>query len=330
MPNKKKETILVTGGSGFLGFSLVDKLVQTKNNIIVFDNDFRGNFKKFSKKIKNLKLIKGDIRNTNKLKLAFNKCDRVFHLAFINGTSNFYDYPKLVMDVGINGTINLLNLCLKSKKLNNFHYASSSEVYHKPKKYPASENEFLTIPDPSNSRFSYSGSKIIGELLTFNYLKKTNIKHNIFRPHNVFGPQMGFEHVIPQIIEKIYKSSNKFKLKKCVIKIQGSGEETRSFCFVNDAIDQILQISNKGKDKNIYNIGQEKEISINKLIQDISKILKIKVIVKTGKLTLGSVKRRCPDMSKTFKLKPLKNNYLNGLRTTVEWYKNYFIHEKKR
>ena len=171
MSNKKKETILITGGSGFLGFSLVSKLIKTKNDIIVFDNDFRGNFNKFSKKIKNLKLIKGDIRNTNKLKLAVNKCDRIFHLAFINGTSNFYDYPKLVMDVGINGTCNLLNLCLKSKKLKNFHYASSSEVYHKPKKYPASENEFLTIPDPLNPRFSYSGSKIIGELLTFNYFR---------------------------------------------------------------------------------------------------------------------------------------------------------------
>ena len=329
MSKKKKETILVTGGSGFLGFSLVNKLIKTNHNIIVYDNDFRGNFNKFSKKIKNLKLIRGDIRNIKKLKLAINNCDRVFHLAFINGTSNFYDYPKLVMDVGINGTVNLLNYCLKNKKLKNFHYASSSEVYHKPKTYPASEKEFLTIPDPSNPRFSYSGSKILGELLTFNYLKKTKIKHNIFRPHNVFGPQMGFEHVIPQIIEKIYKSSNKFKLKKCIIKIQGSGKETRSFCFVDDAVDQILQISIKGKDKNIYNVGQEKEISINTLIQNISKILKIKVISKTGKLTSGSVKRRCPDMYKTFKLKQLKNNYLYGLKTTVEWYKNYYLNEKR-
>ena len=330
MPNKKKETILVTGGSGFLGFSLVSQLLKTKNNIIVYDNDFRGNLKKFSKNIKNLKLIKGDIRNIKKLKKAVNYSDRIFHLAFINGTSNFYDYPKLVMDVGINGTINLLNLCYKSKKLKNFHYASSSEVYHKPQKYPASENEFLTIPNPSNPRFSYSGSKILGELLTFNYLKKTKIKHNIFRPHNVFGPQMGFEHVIPQIIEKIYKSSNKFKLRKCTIKIQGSGKETRSFCFVDDAVDQILQISYKGKDKNIYNVGQKKEISINELIKDISYILKIKVELKKGKLTQGSVKRRCPEMSKTFKIKQLKNNYLKGLKKTVDWYKNYFLHEKKK
>lgn len=141
---------------------------------------------------------------------------------------------------------------------------------------------------------------------------------------------MGFEHVIPQIIEKIYKSSNKFKLRKCTIKIQGSGKETRSFCFVDDAVDQILQISYKGKDKNIYNVGQKKEISINELIKDISYILKIKVELKKGKLTQGSVKRRCPEMSKTFKIKQLKNNYLKGLKKTVDWYKNYFLHEKKK
>ena len=330
MPNRKKETILVTGGSGFLGFSLVNKLLKTKNKIIVYDNDFRGNFNKYIKKTKNLKLIKGDIRDYKKLKKVVDVSNRIYHLAFINGTNNFYEHPKLVMDVGINGTVNILDLCLKSKKLKNFHYASSSEVYYKPKKYPASEEEFLTVPDPSNPRFSYSGSKILGELLTFNYLKKTKIKHNIFRPHNVFGPQMGFEHVIPQIIEKIYKSSNKFKSKNSVIKIQGSGKETRSFCFVDDAVEQIINVSKKGKNKEVYNIGQKMEITINRLIQDIAKILKIKVRVYRGKLKLGSVKRRCPDMQKTSKLKSLNNNYHNGLKLTVEWYRNNFIYEKKK
>ena len=327
---KKKETILVTGGSGFLGSSLVKKLLKSNNDIIVYDNDFRGDLGKFSNNSKKLKLIKGDIRDLKNLRSIINKCNRIYHLAFVNGTSNFYEYPKLVIDVGVNGTIRLLDLCLNSKNLKNFHYASSSEVYHKPNKYPATEKEFLTIPNPLNPRFSYSGSKILGELVTFNYLGDTKIKHNIFRPHNVFGPQMGFEHVIPQIIKKIYKSSKKFSLNKCKIKIQGNGSETRSFCFVDDAVDQILQISFKGKNKNIYNIGQNNEVSIKRLIEDISKILKIKVIIEKVKLTAGSVKRRCPDMSKTFKIKKLSNNYLHGLKKTVYWYKNYFLNYEKK
>ena len=327
----KKETILVTGGSGFIGFTLVEKLLQNKNQVVVFDNDFRGNFKKFNSQQKdNLKIIKGDIRNSNQLKKAIKNCDRVFHLAFINGTGNFYKKPGLVLDVGILGTINVLNLSKKEKKLRFFHYASSSEVYNKPKKIPASENEFLKIPDPKNPRFSYSGSKIIGEILTFNYLRNTKIKHNVFRPHNVFGPQMGFDHVIPQIIEKIKISSKKFKKKECAIKIQGNGLETRSFCYVDDAVNQIIKVSTKGLNNNIYNIGQTKEISIKKLISDISKILKIKVKINKGKLSMGSVKRRCPNMSKTHKLIALENKYLSGLKLTVQWYKNYFINEKKK
>ncbi len=322
--------ILVTGGSGFLGFSLVKKLAK-KNKIIVYDNNFRSDFKKFDKKLKNkITLIKGDIRDKKKLKKTLIGCDKVFHLAFINGTSNFYNYPKLVMDVGITGTIELLKLCIINKKLKEFHYASSSEVYHKPIKYPSTEKEHLTIPEPQNPRFSYSGSKIIGELLTFNYLKDTNIKHNIFRPHNVFGPEMGFEHVIPQLIKKIFIASKNLKSKKCTIKIQGDGSETRSFCFVDNAVEQIIQIADKGKNKHIYNVGQNDEISIIELIRDISNILDINVKIKKSKLTKGSVKRRCPDMSKTNKLKLINNIYYDGLKQTVNWYSKYFLNEKKK
>ena len=323
--------ILVTGGSGFLGFSLVKKLAKKNCQIVVYDNDFRGNFHKFyniSKK--NIDLVKGDIRDEKKIRKAIKGCEQIYHLAFINGTENFYNHPKLVMDVGILGTANILNISSQNKKIKSFHYASSSEVYHKPKKYPANEKEYLTIPEPQNPRFSYSGSKIIGELLTFNYLKNTNIKHNIFRPHNVFGPEMGFEHVIPQIVKKIYIASKNLKLKKCTIKIQGNGNETRSFCFVDSAVEQIIQIANKGKNKHIYNVGQNHEISIIELIRDISKILGIMVIIKKGKLTKGSVKRRCPDMSKTNKLKYIKNSYHLGLKQTVNWYSQYFLNEKTK
>lgn len=322
----KKEKILVTGGSGFLGYTLVKKLLRNGNQVVVFDNDFRGNFKKFKHHQKNnLRLIKGDIRNLNQIKKAIKNCHTVFHLAFINGTGNFYENPSLVLDVGILGTINVLNLCKKEKKLKSFYYASSSEVYNKPKKIPASENEFLKIPDPINPRFSYSGSKIIGEILTFNYLRDTKIKHNIFRPHNVFGPEMGFEHVIPQIVEKIFKASNKFNLKKCSITIQGNGRETRAFCYVEDAVEQIIKISQRGKNQDIYNIGQRNEISILELISDISKILKINVNVKTGKLLQGSPKRRCPSIKKLLKIGyKQNNNYKKGLIKSVNWYKDYY------
>lgn len=319
--------ILITGGSGFLGFKLAEKLIIDGENVRIFDNNFRGNFDKF-KNFKKLEIVKGDIRNFKSVKKAVLDCDLIIHLAYINGTSNFYEIPEEVLDVGIVGTINILKASLKSKKLKKFVYASSSEVYHKPLKLPADEKEILKIPNPQNSRFSYSSGKIIGEILTFNLLRKTKIKHNIFRPHNVFGPSMGFEHVIPQLLKKIKIKSRGYK-KNCTIPIQGSGLETRAFCYVDDAVKQIIKISKFGKNKEIYNIGQNKEITIKKLITDISKILKLKIKIKPGKLMKGSVLRRCPDVKKISKIIKLNNNYLYGLKQTVLWYKNFYLNESK-
>jgi nucleoside-diphosphate-sugar epimerase len=321
--------ILVTGGSGFLGHGLVARLANQGNKVVVFDNNFRGSFSKFDKKLKNkIIFIKGDIRNINNIKRAAKGCSIIYHLAFINGTSNFYEKPKLVLDVGIIGTLNILKTCLNIKNIKEFYYASSSEVYHKPKKFPASEKEYLTVPNPQNPRFSYSGAKIIGEIITLNYLKDLKIKHSIFRPHNVFGANMGFEHVIPEIIKKIFLASNKFKKNICKIRIQGNGSETRSFCYVDDAVEQILAIRNKGKNKEIYNIGQSKEIKIESIINDIGKILGIKVKILKSKVLPGSVKRRCPNVKKIKKIYKLKNNYTLGLKRTVKWYKEYFANEK--
>ena len=114
------------------------------------------------------------------------------------------------MDVGINGILNIIEY-IKSKKIKKFIMFSSSEVYGTPIKIPTNEKEMIKIEDIHNPRFSYSAAKIISESLTINYLRKTDIQYKIIRPHNIFGENMGFKHVIPQIIYKIHKSTNKFK-----------------------------------------------------------------------------------------------------------------------
>ncbi len=317
----KKKKILVTGGSGFLGSALVKKLSSEGNDVYVFDNEFRGS-KNRIKGINISKYIIGDIRNKKDLEKIKIKFDYIFHLAFINGTNFFYEKPKLVLDVGIKGILNILE-CIKFNKQSKFILASSSEVYNYPKKIPTDEKTEIIIPDISNPRFSYSAGKIISEIVTINYLKEKKIPYLIFRPHNIFGPNMGNNHVIPEIIKKIYTASSKFYKKSCKIFIQGSGKETRSFCFVNDAINQLNFIYEKrGSDNQIFNIGQKNEITIIKLIQDISKILNIKVKIISKPLLKGSVKRRCPNISKLLKIGyKNNNNYSPGLRQTVLWYK---------
>ena len=154
-----------------------------------------------------------------------------------------------------------------------------------------------------NPRYSYGGAKMIGELLTL-YLLKKDIKKIIFRPHNIYGPNMGGLHVIPQLLKKINDQVNnvKNKNKKISVKIQGNGKETRAFCYIKDAIDAIIILSKKGKDNEIYNVGNDKEHSITKLIKAIEKIIDIKITVISGKLEKGSTLRRCPNINKIRKL----------------------------
>ena len=322
----KHRKILITGGSGFLGSNLAKELAESGNQVTLFDNEFRGKIER----IKGLKVkyVKGDIRNYKDLKKLGNKYDAIYHLAFINGTDFFYNEPQLVLDVGINGILNIIKFTSKIKKTK-FYLASSSEVYNLPKKIPTNEKAEILIPDILNPRFSYSGGKIISELVTINYLQKFKIPFQIFRPHNIFGPNMGMGHVIPQIIKKIYIASNKFKKKKCKVLIQGKGNETRSFCYVDDAVKQLNFLLNKSKNNQIYNIGQSKEISISKLVKEISKILEIKVEIKYSNLLPGSVKRRCPSLNKLRKLDfRIINTFTEGLKTTVLWYKHNFLNEK--
>ncbi len=318
-------SILVTGGSGFIGKSLVLSLLKKKEKIYVLDNDFRGSMKKFSKLHKtSLVLIKGDIRNKKLVHKYVKKVHTVFHLAFINGTRYFYDQPRLVLDVGILGTLNVLEAVRNSQKTKTLIYASSSEVYNSPPKVPTDEMVTMIVPDTFNSRYSYSSSKLIGEIMCYNYLKDKKKKLIIFRPHNIFGENMGYEHVIPELVKKIFKASNGLKRKKISLIVQGTGNETRSFCYINEAIDQILYLYKNGKSNNIYNVGNSDEIKIKALLNLIAEIVDIKLKIKPGKIRKGSTLRRCPDLKKINNLGYITPNkiYKTGLKSTVEWYIN--------
>lgn len=309
--------ILVTGAGGFIGRALVTSLSSDNNNLIIaMDNNFRGSLSKI-KISKNIKKVKVDILNKNEIKKYFKNVDTCFHLAAINGTKNFYSYPKKVLETGVQGTLNVVQQTIENN-LKNFIFFSSSEAYQKPKKIPTTELEELKIPDVYNPRLSYGGSKLIGELITINYLKKTNTKFKIIRPHNVYGPDMGSDHVLPELINKIRKQKNKKNIK---IKIFGTGNESRSFIFIDDAIEGILKIYKKGLNNNIYNLGSDKEIKIKNLIKHLSDILSKKIEIKPDALHQGSVSRRCPDVSKLKKLGHKNYFDLNkGLMETIKYY----------
>jgi nucleoside-diphosphate-sugar epimerase len=288
-----KNKILITGGTGFIGSNIANYLLTKKFNVVLFDNNSRGSLKNIDLKNKRISFIKGDIRNFNEVLKACNNIRTVIHCAAINGTKNFYEKPDQVLEVGVKGIFNIIDSC-KIKKIKNVFIASSSEVYHYPDKIPTKETTEIKIPDITNLRYSYSGSKILSELAGFIYGKNFFRKMIIFRPHNVYGPKMGMDHVIPELIHKV---KNKKK-----IKLQGSGKETRSFIYIDDFIKAFDLIFNKGKTMNIYNIGTEERIMIKILLKKIFKICKIKKKIKHISRPSGGTPHRCPDITKIKKL----------------------------
>ena len=202
---KNKKTFLITGGNCFIGRNIANLLVKKKYKVIVYDNEFRNSVKELNNK--KIKFIKGDIRDKKKLDIALKLSDAVIHLAYINGTKYFYKIPEQILDVAIKGNINIFDGC-KKYNIQELYLASSSEVYQTPINVPTKETEPLKIPDIFNPRYSYGGGKILTELMGINYGKKFFKKLVIFRPHNVYGPYMGEEHVIPEFIKKVKNLRN--------------------------------------------------------------------------------------------------------------------------
>ena len=289
------KNILVTGGSGFIGSAITNHLLRnTKNKVTVFDDFSRGNKNRLIKS-KRLKLIKGNICDYSKVLKACKNINIVIHLAAINGTKFFYERPCEVLSVSSKGIINIMDACIK-KKIKTIYLASSSEVYHKPKKIPTDESETLKIPDIFNPRYSYACGKILTEIYGINFGKKYFKKLVIFRPHNVYGNDMGNEHVIPELINKALLSKNG------KIKIKGTGNEKRSFIYIEDFLKAFDLIFNKGKHLQIYNIGTTEIVKIKELVKKIIKISKKKLKITHTKLAKGGTVIRCPNINKIKKL----------------------------
>jgi len=293
---KNKKNFLVTGGTGFIGSNICKLLIELGHNVTIFDNNSRGEFKRIKELNKKVKFIKGDIRDQKKFFKSLNNINSIIHLAYINGTKYFYEKPELILDVAVKGLVNIFDGC-KKFRIKELYLASSSEVYQTPLKVPTPEEEPLKIPDVNNPRFSYGGGKILTELMGINYGRKFFTKIIIFRPHNVYGSNMGNEHVIPELIKKMEKIK-----KKKHLKIQGTGREIRSFIYIKDFISGFHKLLTRGKHLQIYNIGTTQSITIKDLVLKISKIMKKRIKIKTSDLKKGSTKVRKPNITKIRKL----------------------------
>jgi len=313
------KSYLITGGTGFIGRSITRALAEAGNNVRVLDNNSRGNVESLSHIQKEFEYLEGDIRNPKIVRNACKNIDCVVHLAAVNGTRNFYTQPETVLDVATRGMLNIIDACLWHG-VGEIFFASSSEVYQNPKVVPTPEKIPMIIPDGSNSRFSYSGGKIISELLLINYGRKYFRRTVIFRPHNVYGPEMGWEHVIPQFIMRMRKLSTNSK-RTIEFPIQGNGNETRSFIYIDDFTRALMLLFKKGIHLDVYNIGTSQEVTIKKVAQLVGHFFKRRIKIIPGRLAAGGTSRRLPDISKIKKLgyNP-KISLIKGINLTTQWY----------
>ena len=295
--------VIVTGGMGFIGRNLVKKLSNEGCKVIVLDNFSRSSInQKFKSDIDsvNVNFLNVDILNFEDLNSIIFKGDIVYHLAAINGTKNFYNRPLEVLEVGAVGVINVAKTCV-SKEAKKLIIFSSSEVYGTPDEYPTSEEIPYFLGSRKNPRYSYGIGKIVSEYVS-SYISK-EIPTAIIRPHNVYGPNMGYDHVIPELLLKLKKELELNK-ERIHLEIQGSGFETRSYSYIDDFLKALDIVINTSKSNEIFNIGSDEEISIFKLVQEMGKILNREIVVVPNiqMKQEGSTDRRVPNIKKILEL----------------------------
>lgn len=307
--------IVVTGAGGFIGAYLTRALAERGHSVIALDNFLRGRPSRLDGL--DIERCNADVRDDAAMVAAVKGADAVFHLAAVNGTENFYTRPQLVLDVGLRGALSVSEACIAAG-VPDLIVASSAEVYQTPAVVPTPETIDMLIPDPLNPRYSYGGSKLVSELIAFNYCRDKLAKVQVFRPHNVYGPDMGWKHVIPQLIDKVDAVRD---TASPAIELQGDGSETRAFAYVDDVVAGIITMWERGATMNVYHIGSMEEVSIANLARTVADAVGVSVVLNAGPAPLGGTPRRCPDIGKMRAIGYEPAVALaDGVARTAEWY----------
>lgn len=320
MSNKK---YLVTGGTGFIGSALVKRLVHEGHTVRVLDNNSRGALARLGDVLSDVEFVEADIRDTAAVTAAAKGMEIMIHLAYVNGTEFFYSKPELVLDIAIRGMLSVIDAC-RANGIRDLVLASSSEVYQTPPEIPTAENAPLVVPDVMNPRYSYGGGKLACELMAINYGRTGFDRVTIFRPHNVYGPDMGWEHVLPQFVVRAVKAIAQTPSGPVDFPIQGDGSQTRAFVHIDDFTSGVMCMLDRAEHLNIYHIGNPEEITVRQVVEEVFKVLGREARIIEGPLTEGSTQRRCPDIRKLQSLGFAPQIPLAaGLPGLVDWYASH-------
>ncbi len=319
------KTFLITGACGFLGRYMIlllkylnDNVLKQKASAFLLDNFITG----YEPEVISDAHLMFRKHNVIEPFVTDKEIDYIFHAAGIASPAYYTKFPIETMDVGTIGTRNMLELARK-KKVKSFVFFSSSEVYGDPdsKHIPTPEtyNGNVSIAGP---RSCYDESKRFGETMCLIFWRAFNIPVKIVRPFNVYGPGIRPDdyRVLPNFIE--------YALRKKRLPIHGDGKNTRSFCYINDALEAIFKISFSNTSGEAFNVGNpEPEISVKDLASLVVELLSHQVQAEHvdpphAVYASSDPKRRCPDISKLQSFVNFKPRYAlrEGLQRTIEWF----------
>jgi len=303
---------LITGGAGFIGSHFVSKIIGNAEKIIILDNLLTGSEKNINKyfDLSNFQFISHDIQNHYDPE---ENIDCVIHLASCASPVAYVENPINTLKSGSIGTINALGIARKYNS--SFLLASTSEIYGDPKISPQHE-EYWGNVNPVGPRSMYDESKRFAEAATQAYITEYKLNAKIVRIFNTYGPNMKLDdgRVVTNFIVQALKNKD--------ITVFGKGLQTRSFSYVDDTVNGIM-LASSYKKPDIFNIGNDNEITINQLAQTIIDITNTKSQIIYKDLPKDDPLQRKPDLSKSKKLLNYEPviGLEKGLEKTIEWVK---------
>lgn len=320
-------TILVTGGAGFIGSHLCERLLKEGNKVLTIDNfnTFydpaikRRNIEEVKKtcidnkiNLENFKVFEGDIRDNELLKIVFsNKIDSIMHLAAMAGVRPSIQDPKLYYDVNIIGTLNLLEKC-RENNIKQFVFASSSSVYGNNEKVPFSENDRVDNPISP-----YAATKKSGELLCHAYNHLFDINIACLRFFTVYGPRQRPDLAINKFTDLINQEKE--------VPFFGDGTTSRDYTYIDDIVTGIVSsinyINTDKKVFEIFNIGGDKTVSLVEMVKTIEEALGKKAKLNILPMQPGDVNRTCADITHSKQMLGYNPQtiFKEGIRKFVEW-----------
>lgn len=316
--------ILILGGAGFIGFHLSHRLAEAGDELVLVDDFSRGRLDTELEALlarPNVRFHTADLTDPKAFEALGQAYDQVYLLAAVVGVRNVEKDPWKVVRVNTQVVMNTLEWMPPTAKL---FFASTSEAYAGAfmagiAQIPTAEDVPLVIQDVTSPRFTYGASKLLGEVATIHAAKARGFRYVIGRFHNVYGPRMGADHVIPELALRAMRRENPFK-------VYGT-DQSRAFCYIDDAtLAMSLLMERPAADNQIVHIGNDaQETNIRDLTELVLRVAEFHPTLAPQPAPSGAVNRRCPDITKLRRLTGFapQVSLEDGVRRTFAWYQRW-------